>query len=127
MHDARFDASTRRRFGLAAGGLVASLAGRATVADGAAKRKRKKCKKPEKRCGKRCVKGNCCPGKPCGGAGACYCGRTIGGKTICLQPSNVVCVQCDGDAGCAAPLRCARAPGCAPVTAICLPPCGAAP
>ena len=45
MDDSRFDAWTRRRFGLAAGGLSASLLGLVSLDDAAAKKKRKKKKK----------------------------------------------------------------------------------
>ena len=52
MDDARFDAWTRRRFGLTAGGVFASIAGLAGLADVAARKngKNKKNKKKKKRC-----------------------------------------------------------------------------
>jgi hypothetical protein len=125
VEDILFDSWTRRRFGLAAGGIAAVLASLALPDQAPAKRKR--CKKSEKRCGRKCVKGSCCPGKPCGGDDFCRCGRTIGGKTICFQPIVALCEQCNGDADCNSPLRCIRAGDCGAVTAICLPPCGAEP
>lgn len=127
MDDARFDAWTRRRFGfgLTTGGLLASLVGLAAVADeAAAKRKRKKCKQNEKRCGKKCVKGDCCPGKPCGEP--CDCRRTVGGATFCVALNiKVPCIECTSTADCQPPRRCVKDAFCGPdVTAICRPPCG---
>jgi hypothetical protein len=126
MDDTRFDAWTRRRFGLTTGGLFASLAGVAAVEDdAAAKRDRKKCKNGEKRCGKKkCVKGDCCPGKPCGEL--CECQRTVGGRTFCTALNiKVVCAQCDSNADCGEELRCVKTNGCGPnITASCALPCG---
>jgi hypothetical protein len=125
MDEARFDAWTRRRFGLTTGGLLASLVGLALAADDAtAKRRRKKCKKSEKRCGKKkCVKGDCCPGKPCGEF--CECLRTVGGRTICVARNvKLICEQCDSNADCNEPLRCVKTSCGQGITASCLAPCG---
>jgi hypothetical protein len=68
MAGSRFDAWTRRRFGFAAGGLVASLFGGATLDGLAARRKRRqrkhRCRKAARPCkpgGKR----RCCDGLLC--------------------------------------------------------------
>jgi hypothetical protein len=126
LDDARFDAWTRRRFGFTTSGLLATLIGLAAVDDVQAKHKHKhkKCKKNEKRCGKKCVKGNCCLGKPCGDQ--CECRRTIGGATFCVALTiKTACLQCASDADCEAPFRCVQADGCVPdATANCQPPCG---
>jgi hypothetical protein len=123
VDDILFDAWTRRRFGLAAGGIAAAFASLAHPDPAPAKRKR--CKKREKRCGGKCVKGTWCPGKRCGGDDFCRCGRTIGGRTICFQPIAALCKQCNGDVDCNSPLRCIRVGDCGAVSATCLPPCGA--
>ncbi|MGH2618347.1 MAG: hypothetical protein ACRDJC_24215 [Thermomicrobiales bacterium] len=61
MDGSRFDAWTRRQFGLAVGGVATSLAGLASLAETAAKKKRRKkrCKKIGKTCspnGRKCCK-----------------------------------------------------------------------
>ena len=82
MDDSRFDAWTRRRFGLATGGLLATALGLGLHETSAKKHQPKKCKKRELKCGKKCVKGGCCPGTSCDDK--CTCGRTTSGKTECL-------------------------------------------
>jgi hypothetical protein len=82
MGDSRFDAWTRRRFGLATGGMLATALGLGRHETTAKKHKPKKCKKSELTCGKKCVKGECCASDDCGGV--CTCGRTTSGKTACL-------------------------------------------
>jgi hypothetical protein len=74
MHDSRFDAWTRRRFGLAAGNAAAALlgltAGRPNRAAAKKNSKPKKCKSGQKKCGKKCIaKSKCCGG--CGGQTCC--------------------------------------------------------
>ncbi|MGH2616380.1 MAG: hypothetical protein ACRDJC_14145 [Thermomicrobiales bacterium] len=131
MDDTRFDAWTRRRFGLTTGGLLASLLGLTALPDAATakrkKRNRKKCKNNQKRCGtKKCVKGDCCPGKPCGED--CECQRTIGGNTICIDLTFIMmCTQCNSNADCEAPLRCVKANCGGGGTAVCKRPCGSGP
>ena len=64
MDDTRFDAWTRRRFGLAAGGVLAPLLGLARTEQAVA---RKRCRKLGKPCvigGRRCCKGRTCGGPP---------------------------------------------------------------
>ncbi len=127
MDDVRFDAWTRRRFGLATGGLVITLGGLARGEDATARRKRKKCGKNKTRCGKTCVKGNCCPGKSCGPQ--CACRKTVSGKRFCAGTGIMpVCEQCDSDADCSdITFRCVPTDPsvCGPViTASCVVPCG---
>jgi hypothetical protein len=52
MDNARFDPWTRRRVGLAAGGLAAGALRLGTTAPSLAKHKKKRCKKTETQCGK---------------------------------------------------------------------------
>ena len=95
MDDARFDAWTRRRFGRAAGGLLTALIGLGTAEQTAAKHhhKPKKCKKTETKCGKKCVKGTCCPHTDCGLD--CGCVRAVEGDTFCTAKNALVsCEQC---------------------------------
>jgi hypothetical protein len=94
MDDSRFDAWTRRRFGLAGGGLLAATLGLGLRETRAKKHKPKKCKKRELTCGKKCVKGECCPSDDCGGT--CACGRTIDGTTACLGEFEVDCQAATG-------------------------------
>jgi hypothetical protein len=69
MDGSRFDAWTRRRFGLAAGGLAGSLLALMGLDDAEAKKKHKKHKKHKKRCrklGQSCTQGGkrkCCSNK----------------------------------------------------------------
>ncbi|MGH7964085.1 MAG: hypothetical protein ACRERD_20070 [Candidatus Binatia bacterium] len=66
MDGSRFDSWTRRGFGLAAGGLVASVLGVAGLTDADAKKKRKKrCKKVTQRCKLGGKKKRCCHGLRC--------------------------------------------------------------
>jgi hypothetical protein len=110
VDESRFDAWTRRRFGMAAGGLLAALAGlgpgAATVAK---KRKRKKCKKRELTCGKHCAKGECCPGRQTCGE-QCLCATTIDGTTACMAKVLLECPsaepECAANADCLMTERC---------------------
>ena len=126
MDGARFDAWTRRRFGLTAGGMLVSLAGMAANDDDASAKHHhhKKCGQNEKRCGKKCVKGNCCLGKAC--QGHCECGKTVEGKTFCWETFiKTLCEQCTSSSSCEEPFKCVKLDGCLPdATAVCKPPCG---
>lgn len=127
MDDLQFDAWTRRRFGIAAGGIAAAFLGLTTIdsanAKNKRKRKKKKCKKSEKRCGKKCVKGTCCPGKSCGED--CECGRTVEGRGFCFAKVLNICAQCTSSAECEEGSQCVQIdPPCGEVTAVCKPPCG---
>lgn len=130
MDDVRFDLWTRRGFGLAAGSLFAALLALASVDDVMARKKRKRrCTKHEKRCGKKCIKGSCCPGKACGELGeSCECGRTVEGKSFCFTALiNGVCLQCESSAACEGEFQCVKTDECGGVTAICHAPCGFVP
>lgn len=88
MDGSCFDLWTRRRFGLAAGGGLAALAGLAGV--GEAKRRKQRCRKPGQACGK---------GKRC--CGNLACDTTPGGPgRFCCQELGAACAndkQCCGD------------------------------
>ena len=94
MDDRLFDTLTRRlRDAVDRRSLLASLFSAPAlgilIAPGISAGK-KKCRKGKKRCGKRCVRGTCCPDKPCGG-GECICSRSIEGKTFCSKSNMVLC------------------------------------
>ncbi|MFN8592770.1 MAG: hypothetical protein U0031_15025 [Thermomicrobiales bacterium] len=131
MDDARFDAWTRRRFGRATGGLVASLLPLTHAPDTTAGRRHRhpRCKASETRCGKTCLPGTCCPGTACGEVN-CACGRTIDGTGFCASTRILpVCAQCETHTDCANPAwRCVHISpeecGSAAITASCKVPCG---
>ena len=133
MDDARIDAWTRRRFGLAAGGLASAILRLALASDGAARKKhrhkrKKRCQPGQTRCGKTCVAGTCCPGNSCGEA--CSCGRTVEGGSFCYTTAFAsICRQCDSSADCGAEgFQCVQTDACGPsVTALCFAPCGFTP
>lgn len=84
MDDIRFDAWTRRRFGIAAGGAVAALIALVSPDQGAA---RKKGKKKKKRCldiGVSCTTG----GRPCCGALRCDSAGGGGPNTFCCKTAG---------------------------------------
>jgi hypothetical protein len=87
---------------------------------------RKRCGNGKKRCGKKCVRGDCCPGKPCRGSGTCTCARSVHGTRVCTETLGGVCVQCETTAlSCAAGQRCVQVSDCGSgITAICKPLCG---
>ena len=101
MDGSGFDAWTRRRFGLAAGGLAASVAAMAGFADAEAKKKKKKCRKAGDRCGlgknQQCccplqcgVSGECCRGggQPCSTDGQCCSNNCSGDFCVCKSNSQ---------------------------------------
>ncbi|MGH2615535.1 MAG: hypothetical protein ACRDJC_09875 [Thermomicrobiales bacterium] len=67
MDDFRFDAWTRRRFGLAAGGIAAAVLGIAPGTDTEARKKRRKKKTRCKKLGDVCAGGKrkCCDNRAC--------------------------------------------------------------
>ena len=81
MDGLRFDAWTRRRFGLVVGGLAGALSGGVHLAKAKDKDKKERCRKVEKKCG-----GNkkCC--------GSLKCGRDDDGSKYCCRKT--------GTAGC---------------------------
>ena len=101
MDDSRFDAWTRRRFGLAAGGAAVSLFGRGGNQDVGARKKRKKKKRPaQDTCaalGQPCDPGNraCCGNAACevfDGVAKCC----IGGNDPCASSAeccNRICFE----------------------------------
>jgi hypothetical protein len=125
MDAPRFDAWTRRRFGVLTGGLLAAVAG-LTIAEEATAKKHKHCKKSETKCGKKCVKGACCPGASCKVNGErCDCGKTLDGEAFGASRAQALCEPCTSDDDCLERDRCAKVTGCPlGVTAICLRPCG---
>jgi hypothetical protein len=42
-----------------------------------------------------CVRGNCCPGAPCGDGGECCPGATAEDPSICIDPATQCCVNTD--------------------------------
>lgn len=95
----RFDSWTRRRVGLAAGGLAVALADLSPV-DAKKKRKRRKnkkrrkCKKLRESCvdgGRRCCHGRTCGGDPANGTFCCQQGgESCSGNGDCC---NLQCLQ----------------------------------
>jgi hypothetical protein len=115
----------RRRLGIAAAGLAALLGLHRSTAVDARKRRRRKCRKNEKRCGRKCVKGTCCPGKPCGSAGSpvCKCTKATDGRTFCENLDIAsLCLQCPA-AGCGPSSRCIPVSCGMNVTAACVAVC----
>ena len=110
MDDTRFDAWTRRRFGLAAGGLAATVLGLAGIEDAQTRKKRKKrCK----RLGASCKSGGkrtCC--------GTLRCDRISfepSPKTRCCRKKNQPCVD---NHDCCAGLCCQLSGTCGPACLI---------
>jgi hypothetical protein len=105
-----------RRSSSAVGVVVLGLASASDDAAGK-KRRKKRCRNDKKRCGKKCVRGNCCPGRPCGGSETCSCLRTTEGDTVCTEIVRI-CGECVDSSDCASIQRCVLEDGCiAPVCA----------
>jgi hypothetical protein len=144
-----FDAWTRRRFGIASGGLIASLLTANLAMNVAAKkrRKKKKCGKRKKRCHGTCIKKTqCCRDSDCpagtyccegdcvsletccvkGSNGpcpeGCPCRRTVEGEQVCVTNEAVLCAQCSSSEACNKNERCVLVT-CGDITATCLPLC----
>ncbi|MCC7021923.1 MAG: hypothetical protein IT338_03805 [Thermomicrobiales bacterium] len=101
MDGSRFDAWTRRRFGLAAGGLAASLLGLAGFEETEAKRKKKRCKKLNKPCKPKGKKKRCCKKLSCSapfGAPDNHCCRA-GANVPCTTATAGECCtrRCNGN------------------------------
>jgi hypothetical protein len=125
MNDRRVVGWTRRRVGLAIGGVLAALAGLGGHGKTTAKHKHrhKRCGKQEIPCGRTCVKGTCCLGAPCGTK--CFCGTTTEGTTACFAELLVKCESnCETSADCPEDARCLRGPCFDQVLQICTPLCG---
>jgi hypothetical protein len=89
------------------GGAIAAVAGVGSLPGGEAKRRRKRCKAPKVKCGKKCLKaGSCCRDSDCGPC------ETCSGKRCVVVPDGSPCGvggECNGTAciregafGCAA-------------------------
>jgi hypothetical protein len=119
MEDTRFDAWTRRQFGLASGGLLVALLGLAGTSDQAtAKHKHRKHHKPRQRCqqlGQFCLpddNGACCGKLHCGpipsfAVAPAVTNRGVNPKDVCCQPGGGSCRPGKND--CCAPFGCAPA------------------
>jgi hypothetical protein len=99
MNGSRFDAWTRRRFGLAAGNAAAALlgltGGRSNPVVAKKNSKPKTCKKGKKKCGKKCIaKSKCCGG--CGGQTCCdgKCRDLANDGANCGACGNVCSFMC---------------------------------
>jgi len=103
MEDIRFDAWTRRRFGLAAGGMLAALAGLGAVEETAAKHHHKKrCRKRQQTCS---AKRTCCNkdgGISCEPVPARLDCKAVAGSSCCGQPG----ASCSGKCDCCGDLAC---------------------
>jgi hypothetical protein len=126
MDGSRFDAWTRRRFGLAAGGLAGALLGLVGRDDAVLSKKKGKKKKRCRRAGQGCTSGKkrkCCKNLDCQSiearGGAKLCCREVGGscsletQECCSGLCNgVECFcktaggNCEFDANCCSPLTC---------------------
>lgn len=116
MDGSRFDAWTRRRFGLVASGMATAILALTPPRDGDArnhkKKKKKRCRKLEKPCGK---KKRCCRGSRCAQS------ATYGRKVCCHgygQPCPRQGSECCGDLACGMiaglpteDIRCCGGPG----------------
>jgi hypothetical protein len=114
MDYARFDAVSRMLgLGTTRRGALGALLGVASTgqaADAAARRRRRRrCRKGKKRCGKRCVRGTCCPGKPCGTD--CRCARSVEGDTVCITTLPSLVDPCVSSQDCDPFERCIVFPG----------------
>jgi hypothetical protein len=103
MDETPFDAWTRRRFGLATGSFLAAAIGLSVTESVEAKHQKTRCKKTQTKCGKKCVKGTCCPGQGCGTE--CTCDRTVEGDAVCT-PTAVKLVPCTTSKDCDPGQRC---------------------
>lgn len=78
------------------GGGLAIVVGTGSYAAGEAKKRRKRCKSPNVKCGKKCLRaGSCCTAADCG---AC---QTCSGKRCVVAPSGTACGvggECNGTA-----------------------------
>lgn len=107
MNALRFDAWTRRRFGLAAGGMLAASIGVVGLVPAGAKNRHKRRRKRCRKLGRTCVEGGnrkCC--------GDLKCDRNEIG-----EPHPTFCCKREGK-GCQADSECCNGLGCAP-TQLC--------
>jgi hypothetical protein len=99
MDDHRFDAMIRMLAGsrrTVLGGAVAAVAGVAARPETGARKRRKRCKAPKVKCGKKCLRaGSCCRSSDCGPCQVCS------GKRCVLAPAGSACGvggSCNGTA-----------------------------
>ena len=89
MDGHRFDVMIRALAGsrrAVLGGALMAVAGGVGLADGEAKKRRKRCKSPKVKCGKKCLPaGSCCTDADCGTCQVCS------GKTCTLAPAGSAC------------------------------------
>lgn len=110
MDDARFDAWTRRRFGLAAGGVAATVLGLAGIGEAQTKKKRKK------RC--KTLGAGCMPGGKRRCCGSLRCDRisfSASSKTRCCRKRDQPCADSDE---CCAGLCCQLSGTCGPACLV---------
>jgi hypothetical protein len=112
MHGSWFDTWTRRRFGLATGGAVASLLGVAVRFDAEAKKKKTRCRKVKQRCRRGSKRKGCCKGLHCrevafqsgrhccrGLRERCQSGTECCGELLCDEVDQFEGPRCCGDLG----------------------------
>ncbi len=99
MDDHRFDAMIRTLAGsrrTVLGGAFTVVAGTVALPQVEAKRRRRRCKSPKVKCGKKCLPaGSCCSNSDCG---TC---QTCSGKTCVVAPAGTPCGvggECNGTA-----------------------------
>jgi hypothetical protein len=99
MDGSRFDAWTRRKFGLAAGGAVAALVGMTGLTDTEAKKKKKKkCRKLGQTCDINTKNQKCCKKNE-----DCAQVQGLGSSNFCCKPHNANCsvnTDCCGNRKC---------------------------
>jgi hypothetical protein len=107
MDAPRFDAWTRRRFGLATGGLIAALVGLGPLGPTTAKHRHHK----KKRC--RTL------GAVCGGKRPC-CGQLLCARTIMNAGTETLCCKREGKA-CSGTVECCDGFACDEFDIVCVP------
>ena len=133
MESSRFDAWTRRRFGLAVGGGAAALLGLSQLDDADAKKKKKRCKKIKQACKAKGKKKRCCKKLTCGTSVAIpegtHCCRKAPGTctdaTECCAPAlcdDGACCFLAGDGPCTSDEQCCDFGVCNTDTGECGPP-----
>jgi hypothetical protein len=92
MDGSRFDSWTRRRVGLAAGGIVTSLLGLTDLDGASARKKRRKRRKRKKKAGENCLKigTSCTAGETPNCCGSLICGSFFG-RTFCCKGPDESC------------------------------------
>ena len=114
MDGSSFDGWSRRRVGVAAGGLAAALLSLAGMGEAAAKKKKKK-KKKKKCC--LAVRATCSSDSQCCEGSVCGQRAGIENITVCCVPDGQPCtntpgsqLECCGNSECSPDLVCAPVP-----------------